>query len=443
MKRIVVLGGGESGIGAAVLAKKQGFDVFLSDNGLISQGYRKLLKENHIPFEEGKHTLSSILNADEVIKSPGIPDSTRIIQEITNNNIPIISEIEFAGRYDNSHKICITGTNGKTTTTTIIYTLLKNSGLNVGLAGNIGSSYAYQVATENRDYYVLELSSFQLDGMSDFKANIAVLLNIQPDHLDRYENNLNKYASSKFKITQNMTPNDSFIYCMDDEITSNYLKDLKLEAEVIPFTQKQKVEKGGYTENENLIVKYNDGYSMLQNNLSLKGKHNIYNSLAAAITAKIVNIDNDIIRESLSSIKGVSHRLEDVPSTNGITYINDSKATNVNSTWYALECMQNPVVWIAGGTDKGNDYSILNKLVKDKVKALVCLGKDNSKLHKSFSDKIETIVDASSAEEAVRKATALAKSGEIVLLSPCCASFDLFKNYEDRGDKFKNAVLSL
>lgn len=444
MSRIVVLGGGESGIGAAVLAKVKGHDTFLSDNSTIAEKGKETLAKYGIPYEEGGHTMSRILDADEVVKSPGIPDTIPVIQSILNAGIPVISEIEFGGRYDRAKKICITGSNGKTTTTSIIYYLLKNAGLNVGLGGNIGDSYAYQVATCDYDIYVLELSSFQLDGMYDFKADIAILLNITPDHLDRYDNKMENYVKAKFRITRNMSQNDCFIFCQDDDITVGHLSQVVTRAKMFPITQKEKVEQGAYIDNGNMVVKYNhDQYTMPLTDLSLPGKHNIYNSLAAAITGKIMNITNEVIRESLTTFKAVEHRLEKVLSIKDVLYINDSKATNVNSTWYALESMERPVVWIAGGKDKGNDYEPLYDLVKEKVKALVCLGVDNRKLHACFEDKIATITDASSAKEAVMKAYELASPGDVVLLSPCCASFDLFKSYEDRGKQFKNAVREL
>ena len=444
MKRIVILGAAESGVGAAALAKVKGFEVFVSDMGKIKENYKQILQQYDVPWEEGSHTEQLILNADEIVKSPGIPDTIPVIQSILNQGIPVISEIEFGGRYDRAKKICITGSNGKTTTTSIIYYLLKNAGLNVGLGGNIGASYAYQVATCDYDIYVLELSSFQLDGMYDFRADIAILLNITPDHLDRYDHKMENYVKAKFRITQNMSQDDCFIFCEDDDITVGHLSKVVTKAKMFPFTQNRKVEQGGYVENDMMVVKCDDStYTMPLAELSLPGKHNIYNSLAAAITGKIMKITNEVIRESLASFKAVEHRLEKVLSIKDILFINDSKATNVNSTWYALESMDRPVVWIAGGKDKGNDYEPLYDLVKDKVKALVCMGVDNRKLHECFDGMIDTVVDASSAKEAVEKAYSLAEPGDTVLLSPCCASFDLFKSYEDRGRQFKNAVREL
>lgn len=444
MSRVVVLGGGESGVGAAVLASVKGHDVFLTDCNMLQEEAKAMLERFNISYEEGGHTKELILNADEVIKSPGIPDTIPIVEEITGNGIPVISEIEFAGRYDKAKKICITGSNGKTTTTSIIYFLLKNAGLNVGLAGNIGQSYAFQVATREYDYYVLELSSFQLDGMYDFKADIAVLLNITPDHLDRYGNNMENYIKAKFRITRNMSSEDCFIFCADDEISISHLNKIVVQAKKLPFSQVNEVEEGAFLRDEKMNVVYNnDSYQMFVNELSLQGKHNIYNSMAAAITGKILQIKDEVLRESLTSFKGVEHRLENVLKVKNVLYINDSKATNVNSTWYALESMKTPVIWIAGGKDKGNDYEPLYDLVKDKVRVLICLGVDNAKLHKEFAGKVDEIYDAGSAQEAVETAYKVAKSGETVLLSPACASFDLFKNYEDRGKQFKEAVARL
>lgn len=444
MSRIVILGGGESGVGAAVLASVKGYETFLSDCNMLQDDAKAMLDRFNIPYEDGGHTKEKILNADEVIKSPGIPDSVPIVEEILACGIPVISEIEFAGRFDRSRKICITGSNGKTTTTSIIYFLMKNAGLNVGLAGNIGQSYASQVATKEYDYYVLELSSFQLDGIYDFKADIAVLLNITPDHLDRYDNNMENYIKAKFRITRNMSSDDCFIFCADDEISISHLNKIVLQAKKLPFSQTTEVEEGAFLKEEQMHVVYNnDNYQMFVNELSLQGKHNIYNSMAAAITGKVLKISNEVVRESLSSFKGVEHRLENVLKVRNVLYINDSKATNVNSTWYALESMKSSVVWIAGGKDKGNDYSPLYDLVKDKVRVLICMGVDNKKLHSEFGEMVDEIYDAGSAAEAVNIAYKCAKQGETVLLSPACASFDLFKNYEDRGKQFKEAVAAL
>ena len=444
MSKIVVLGGGESGVGAAVLAKKKGFEVFVSDMGTLKEGAKELLAKHHISFEEGRHTPAHILNAAEVIKSPGIPDTAPVVEEIIQRGIPVISEIEFAGRYDKSRKICVTGSNGKTTTTSLIYFLLKNAGCNVGLAGNIGQSYAYQVATRKHDIYVLELSSFQLDNMYDFKADLAILLNITPDHLDRYGHDMQKYINAKFRITQNMCPEDYFIFCSDDEVTVEQLEKIVIQAQKLPFSQKRKEEQGAFLQDDMITSKYGpEEFKMFINELALQGKHNVYNSMAAAITGQVMHIRNEVIRESLAAFKGVEHRLEQVGKIRDVLYINDSKATNVNSTWYALECMTSPVVWIAGGVDKGNDYSALYDLVKQKVKALICLGVDNQKLYRHFSDKVPVITQVQSAAEAVQTAYRYAEPGDTVLLSPACASFDLFTNYEERGKQFKESVSKL
>ena len=444
MSRIVVLGGGESGSGAAVLAKVKGFDVFLSDKGEISPEYTALLEKWDIPFESGKHSEELILNADEVIKSPGIPSTAPLVQKIADKGIHIISEIECAGRYDTAKKICITGSNGKTTTTSLIYHLLKEAGLDAGLGGNIGKSYAFQVATEKHDIYVLELSSFQLDNMYDFKADIAVLTNITPDHLDRYDHNMENYVRAKFRITRNMDREDCFIFCSDDEITIRHLDKIVVKAKMLPFTQKKEVEQGAFVKDDKMVVRVGDDQcDMFIRELALGGKHNVYNSMAAAIAGKVMNIENENIRRSLSTFQAVEHRLEKVMSVGDVLYINDSKATNVDAAWYALECQTRPVVWIVGGKDKGNDYSPLIELAREKVKAMVCMGVDNHKFHEAFEGVVENITDALSAEEAVKKASSFAKAGDVVLLSPCCASFDLFKNYEDRGRKFKEAVRNL
>ena len=444
MSRIVILGGGESGVGSAVLAKVKGFDVFLSDMGKISDEYAQMLEKWEIPFEQGCHTEELILNADEVIKSPGIPSTAPMVRKIEEKGIGVISEIEFAGRYDNAKKICITGSNGKTTTTSLIYHLLCQAGLNVGLGGNIGKSYAYQVATEKFDIYVLELSSFQLDNKYDFKADIAIITNITPDHLDRYAYKMENYVKAKFRVTRNMSSDDCFIFCSDDEITVNHLNQIVMKAKMLPFTQKTKVDQGAYVDGDRMIVRFKEEEcDMYLQELALGGKHNIYNSMAAALAAKAMDIDNEVIRDGLATFQAVEHRLEKVLSIKDVLYINDSKATNVDAAWYALECQTRPVVWIAGGTDKGNDYSTLVPLVKEKVKALICMGVDNAKLHESFDSHVKWTYDVRSAEEAVKLADSIAAPGDVVLLSPCCASFDLFKNYEDRGRKFKEAVRNL
>jgi len=443
-KRIVILGAGESGTGAAVLAKKQGFEVFVSDFGRIKDAYKEVLFNYDIEWEEGKHTERLILNAAEVIKSPGISEKSDIVLAIRKKGIRIISEIEFAGRYTHAKKICITGSNGKTTTTTLIHHMLRKAGLNAGLAGNVGKSFAFQVATENYDYYVIELSSFQLDGMYEFKADIAILLNITPDHLDRYDYNIQNYVDSKLRISQNLKEDDFFVYCSDDEITIRELEKIVMKAKQLGFTLKENRQQGAYIKGEMMKIEVDeDFFEMSLAELALKGKHNTYNSMAAGIAGSVLKIRKPIIRESLMDFTGVEHRLEHLMKVHGIDFINDSKATNVNSTWYALESMSSPVVWIAGGTDKGNDYGELIELVKAKVKALVCLGVDNSKLHRAFDGVVPVIVDTSSMKDAVQAAYRLGKKGDTVLLSPACASFDLFENYEDRGRQFKNNVREL
>jgi UDP-N-acetylmuramoylalanine--D-glutamate ligase len=443
--RIVILGAGESGVGAAMLAQKQGFDVFVSDFGPIADSYKEKLNALNVAFEELRHTEDLILNATEVIKSPGIPDQAPIIKALRAQGTSLISEIEFTKRYTNAKTICITGSNGKTTTTTLTYHLLKKAGLNVGLAGNIGKSFAAQVATADFDWYVLEISSFMLDDMYDFKADIAVLLNITPDHLDRYEYKMEKYAASKMRIIQNQTAVDYFIYCADDEETIKAIEGRELKATTYPFSIQHQVEAGAYLENENLTININpiDPFTMSITELALQGKHNIYNSMASGIVAKVLDIRNATIREGMGDIKNIEHRLEHVAKISGVAYINDSKATNVNSTWYALESVSSPIVLIMGGVDKGNDYEMLKELVQSKVKAIVCLGKNNKRIHEAFEDDVEIIVNTSSANEAVQVAYHLAKKGDTVLLSPACASFDLFKSYEDRGNQFKMAVKEL
>jgi len=446
MSRIVVLGGAESGVGAAVLAKVKGFDVFLSDKGKIDGKYVETLKKWDIPFEQGQHTEELILNADEVIKSPGIPSTVPMVKKIEEKGIGIISEIEFAGRYDTAKKICITGSNGKTTTTSLIYYLLQQAGLNVGLGGNIGMSYAYQVATEKHDYYVLEISSFQLDNCYDFRPDIAIITNITPDHLDRYDYKMENYVKSKFRIIRNLRPEDCFIFDSDDEITINHLSQIVTQAKLLPFTQKDEVKQGAFLKDDKIVIRYEkDETDIYLEELALGGKHNIYNSMAAALAAKASGIDNKTIREGLSTFQAIEHRLEPVLSVGGVLYINDSKATNVDAAWYALECQKRPVVWIVGGTDKGNDYSVLTDLVRDKVKAIVCLGLDNHKFYEAFESIVgkDKMVETRSADEAVKAASKFAVDGDVVLLSPCCASFDLFTCYEDRGEKFKEAVRNL
>jgi UDP-N-acetylmuramoylalanine--D-glutamate ligase len=443
-KRIVILGAGESGTGAAVLAKTKGYDVFVSDLGKIKPHYKEILFNYEIDWEEEQHTERYILNADEVIKSPGISDSADMIQLLIKKEIPIISEIEFAGRFTSAKKICITGSNGKTTTTSLLHHMLRRAGLNCGMAGNVGKSFAMQVATKQYEYYVIELSSFQLDGMFEFKPDIAILLNITADHLDRYGYNMQNYVDSKFRITNNLSEDDFFIYCSDDEITISELERIVLRAKQLEFTQKKKAKQGAHIEDGNMVINVNnDKMTMPLSELSIKGKHNTYNSMAASIASRVLDIKKEVIRECLRDFQGVEHRLESFIKVHGIEFINDSKATNINSTWYALECMTSPTVWILGGVDKGNDYEELKGLVKEKVKAIVCLGVDNEKIHKAFDGVVEDIVDAGSMKEAVTKAYKYGEKGDAVLLSPACASFDLFKSYEDRGEQYKECVREL
>ena len=446
MSRLVVLGGAESGVGAAILAKVKGFDVFLSDNGKIKEEYAAMLDRWDISYEQGGHTRELILNADEVVKSPGIPKEAPLVRELAAQGTGIISEIEFAARYDNAKKICITGSNGKTTTTSLIYHLFTQAGLNVGLGGNIGKSYALQVATEKHDYYVLEISSFQLDDAYEFRPDIAIITNITPDHLDRYDHKMENYVAAKFRITRNLRPEDCFIFDSDDQITIEHLNKIVLKARMLPFSQEKELEQGAFVSDDKMVVRYEgDSSEMYLKDLALQGRHNIYNSMAAALAAKASGIDDKTIKESLSSFSPIEHRLEPVLNVGGVLYINDSKATNVDSAWYALECQTRPVVWIVGGKDKGNDYAPLVNLVKEKVKAIVCLGVDNKKIHDSFENIVgkENICDTASATEAAKAAAAFAREGDVVLLSPCCASFDLFKSYEDRGRQFKEAVRHL
>lgn len=444
-KRLVILGGGESGVGAAVLAKVKGFDVWLSDMGTIAPRYKAKLDEYGIAWEEGQHTEAKILSADEVVKSPGIPLTAPLILKLKSKNIPIISEIEFAGRYTDAKMVCITGSNGKTTTTLLTYHILKEAGLNVGLAGNVGKSLALQVATENYDVYVIELSSFQLDNMYEFKANIAVLMNITPDHLDRYDHKMENYVAAKFRILQNQTSSDSFIFWENDPIVAAQLKRLKVEAKMYPFSEQDDTTASAYLDGDNVVFNTGGSENMVipRTELALKGLHNIYNSMAAGLSASILNIKKDVIRRALEDFEAVEHRLEYVETIDGVRYVNDSKATNVNSCWYALESMTTPVVLILGGKDKGNDYTEIEKFVKDKVKAIVCMGVDNTKLHNFFDGMVPAIADAGSMAEAVDKCRAFASAGDTVLLSPCCASFDLFKSYEDRGKQFKDCVRSM
>ena len=442
--RLVILGAGESGVGSAILGKKEGYSIFVSDFGAIKEKYKNVLLEHGIEFEEKTHSEGKILQADLVVKSPGIPEDAPLVKKLKEKGISVISEIEFAGKYNRAKTICITGSNGKTTTTLLTHYILKSAGLNVGIAGNVGQSFAWQVAEKSYDHYVLELSSFQLDGMFDFKADVAVLLNITPDHLDRYNHNMKDYINSKFRIIRNQTEKDIFIYCADDEVIQEELKTRQIESAAIPFSLGKPANPGAGADKEKMIINFNQKqFSMSILDLSLQGKHNTYNSMAAGIASMVLEIRNEQLRESLSDFKGVEHRLEHFLKVHGIEFVNDSKATNVNSTWYALESINKPIVWIAGGIDKGNDYAMLKNLAKDKVKAIVCLGKDNSKLHKAFAKQVKNIIDTSSMEEAVKASYYLARNGDTVLLSPACASFDLFENYEDRGLQFKNEVRNL
>jgi len=443
-KRLVVLGGGESGVGTAILAQQKGLDVFLSDSGVLTADHRETLLRYRIDFEEGEHTEERVLQANEIVKSPGIPDTTPLMQKVLSQGIRVISEIEFAGRYTHAKLICITGSNGKTTTTSLIWHILRSAGLNVGLAGNIGKSFARQVAEENYDCYVLELSSFQLEGVYDFKADIAVLLNITPDHLDRYDHNLQHYVDAKMRIIRNQKMEDAFIYWIDDPVITREIEKLKPAATCYPFGEKQTAKSAAYTGNGKLYIHTNENqFDMELERLALEGMHNVYNSLASGIVAKLMDITDEQLRSSLADFRGVPHRLEKVATVRGVQYINDSKATNVNSCWYALQSMRSRTVLILGGTDKGNDYSEIEELVRTKVRALIFLGADNSKLHAFFGGKVENICDATSMEDAVNAAYRLAQKGDTVLLSPCCASFDLFKNYEDRGDQFRECVRKL
>ncbi len=444
MKRIVILGAGESGTGAAILAQKQGFDVFVSDSSAVKPEYRQMLESAGIRWEEGRHTEADILNADEVVKSPGIPDKAPIVRALRERGIPIISEIEFAGRYTDAKMICVTGSNGKTTTTMLIYHILKSAGLNVGLAGNVGQSLALQVAACSYDYYVVELSSFQLDGMTEFKADIAVLLNITPDHLDRYDYKFQNYIDSKFRIIQNQTEQDAFIYWENDPVIKAELAKREIHSTLYPFALERGEKTKAFVEKEQLVIQIlNSVFSMPLSELALPGTHNTYNSMASGLAASVLDVKKEVIRESLKGFHPVEHRLEYVATVRNVRYVNDSKATNVNSCWYALSSMKTPTVLILGGLDKGNDYTEIEQLVHEKVRALVFLGKDNTKLHAFFDKRGKQIVDAGSMEEAVRAAYDLALEGDTVLLSPCCASFDLFKSYEDRGRQFKECVRKL
>jgi UDP-N-acetylmuramoylalanine--D-glutamate ligase len=442
-KRVVILGSGESGTGAALLAKIKGCEVFVSDIAMTKANYKKFLLEHQIDFEEGKHTEALILNADEIIKSPGIPETVDLVVKARKLNIPVISEIEFAARYTHSKMICITGSNGKTTTTQLTYHILKSAGYNVGLAGNVGDSLAKQVALCSYDYYVIELSSFQLDGMYDFKADIAILLNITPDHLDRYDHKFQNYIDSKFRVIQNMGPDDAFIYCADDEVIENELKKRTIVPQKYPFTVTGKPNTSAYKENNTIIIDIKSKNFIMDNGLlSLEGDHNVYNSMAAGISGLLSGITNEQLKESLTDFKGVEHRLEKYIKVGGIQFINDSKATNVNSVWYALQTVSEPIVLIMGGKDKGNDYGVLKDPIRRKVKAIIAMGVDNQPIIDAFCSIVE-VYDTNSMEQAVKTAYQISCEGDTVLLSPACASFDLFENYEDRGRKFKDAVRNL
>ncbi|NYJ28487.1 UDP-N-acetylmuramoyl-L-alanine--D-glutamate ligase [Allomuricauda sp. ARW1Y1] len=444
MGRLVILGGGESGVGTAILGKQKGFEVFVSDKGEIQEKYKEVLEHFEIEWESGEHTEAKILNADLVMKSPGIPDSVPLVKALVEKGVPVISEIEFASKYTDASLIGITGSNGKTTTTMLTYHLLKNGGLNVGMAGNIGDSYAKMVAEKDFDHYVLEISSFQLDGIVDFKPHIAMITNITPDHLDRYEYKFENYIASKCRIAMNQDANDYLIYDADDEVIREALKKHPIQSKLVPFSVKRKLEEGAWLEDKTIKIKLeHKTLEMSEDILALEGQHNVKNTMAASMAAMLVKVRKEAIRDSIQSFQGVPHRLEKVLKINHVEYINDSKATNVNATYYALDGIKKPIVWIVGGVDKGNDYAELMPLVREKVKAIVCLGADNSKLIDAFGNVIDLMVETYSMQEAVKVAYKIAERGDAVLLSPACASFDLFKNYEDRGDQFKNAVKNL
>ncbi|MBT8316396.1 MAG: UDP-N-acetylmuramoyl-L-alanine--D-glutamate ligase [Lutibacter sp.] len=442
--KLVILGAGESGVGTAILGKQKGYNVFVSDKGIIAKKYKKVLLNNNISFEEGNHTEVKIFDADLVMKSPGIPDSVNVVRALREKGILVISEIEFAAKFTNGVIVGITGSNGKTTTTMLVNNILKKAKLNVSMGGNIGNSFAQQVAEKDSAFHVLELSSFQLDGIEDFAPHIAIITNITPDHLDRYDYQFENYINSKFRITKNQTEDDFLIYDADDEVILDWLKRNKVKATLVPFSLKKEVEKGVYLKEDTIIIKYKiEDTIMKTSNLALKGKHNTKNAMAAAMAASILKVRKDLIRESLEDFEGAEHRLEKVLTINGVDYINDSKATNVNATFYALDSMQSPTLWIVGGVDKGNDYLDLMPLVREKVKAIICLGVDNRKIVETFYNVVDLIVETAGAEEAVKVAYKIAEKGDNVLLSPACASFDLFENYEDRGNKFKQAVREL
>lgn len=444
MKRLVVLGGGESGVGTAILGKQKGYDVFVSDKGEIAKKYKEVLLHNNIDFEDKNHTESKIINADIVMKSPGIPDKVPLVKMLAQKGIPVISEIEFAGQFTNATIVGITGSNGKTTTTMLTHHILKNAGLNVGMGGNIGKSFAQLVSENEFENYVLELSSFQLDGVDKFNSHIAILTNISPDHLDRYDYDYSKYIASKFRITKNQTANDYLIYDADNEEINNWLKNNKTKATLVPFSIEKELEFGAFLKNNTITINIQtETVTMPLSSLSLKGKHNTKNAMAATMAAQLLKVRKEFIKESLENFEGAEHRLEFVAKINDVEYINDSKATNVNATFYALECMDKSTIWIVGGVDKGNDYTDLLPLVREKVRAIVCLGVDNEKIKNTFGSVVENIIETAGAEEAVKVSRKLSEKGDVVLLSPACASFDLFENYEDRGRQFKNAVKNM
>ncbi|MDP3359241.1 MAG: UDP-N-acetylmuramoyl-L-alanine--D-glutamate ligase [Lutibacter sp.] len=443
-RKLVVLGAGESGVGTAILGKQKGFEVFVSDKGIIAEKYKKVLLNNDILFEDGNHTESKILEADLVMKSPGIPDKVALVKQLKSKGIPVISEIEFASKYTNGVIVGITGSNGKTTTTMLVNHILKKANLNVGMGGNIGESFAQQVAENNYDIHVLELSSFQLDGIVDFAPHIAIITNISPDHLDRYDYKFENYIHSKFRITENQTENDFLIYDADDKVILEWLKNNNTKACLLPFSIEKELEQGVFLKNDNIIINYKKEDTLMNiSTLALKGKHNLKNAMAASMATSLLKVRKDTIRESLEDFEGAEHRLEFVLKINGVQYINDSKATNVNATFYALDSVKTPTVWIVGGVDKGNDYLDLMPMVREKVKAIICLGLDNQKIMQTFGNVVDLIVETAGAEEAVKVAYKIAEKGDTVLLSPACASFDLFENYEDRGNKFKEAVRGL
>jgi len=444
MKRLVILGGGESGVGAAILGKQKGYEVFVSDSGSIAKKYKKVLLHHEINFEEHQHSEPIVLNADLVVKSPGIPNNVAIVKDLTSKKVSVISEIEFASYYTKATIIGVTGSNGKTTTSLITNHLLKSANINVGIAGNIGNSFAQQVSEQNFDSFVIELSSFQLDGIINFRPHIAIITNITPDHLDRYDYDFNNYVASKFRITKNQTKDDFLIYDVDDRTINKWIKNHKIKAQLIPFSIQKEVNNGAFLKEDTIVIKLNkEEFSMSISNLKLQGKHNVKNTMAGALATQLLNVRSQSIKDSLANFEGAEHRLENVQKVNGVQFINDSKATNVNATFYALECMEQSTVWIVGGVDKGNDYEDLLPLVREKVKAIVCLGEDNEKLKAIFYNVVDLMIETAGAEEAVKVAYKLSQPGDTVLLSPACASFDLFENYEDRGRQFKSAVRSL